>query len=1401
MSAISDEELKNSSDNEGEGQDLVNQEEPFDSSEEEEDDDEEEIQKIREGFIVDDEDEEGEKRRKKKHKRRHLEPKEDEGLLDEDDLDLLMENSGAKTDKSKFKRLKRATNEEEKSASKSLNDFFSDDEDEVNKDTESNQKRNVIDELDDFIEDDEDSELDEEERAQARQRRKEERLKPTELSGIDSEKVDELYDIFGDGEDYAWALEGEDEENEFRDDDSRPQLHDIYEPEELKARMLTDFDKVIRDTDIPERFQEIRRNIKNYDLSESDFEFEKQWITFALTEEKKSTLDAEFDHDAFAEAVGNVLNFVAKQNLEIPFIYSQRRDYLLKTTIIGEGDNATTQVTNLLVEDDLWRILQLDVDFHSLLDKRQQITNIISKLNVDDPILTERFDDARTITDFQDVSEFINFKYSLELKDLGLKKTYKNNNYDKIKNNKLYEIIKSFGITPDEFIENMTAQSSLYTTVDPNSSPITLAQEICDDPSSLYASPNQCLEAVKHYYAESLFTNVKFRKYFRDIFAPYGYFDVELTTQGRLKIDKNSPYADFKYAKLRTIAELQEQPDLFLRMLEAESLNLIELKIKIMEMEKFVSTLYNAIESDGQSDIALEWNALRRETLDISLNKILPLLNINIKEDIKRDCERLLFYKIRASFLKKLDQAPYQPKRESNNHFGAIPRVFAISPGEGHFGMDAIIGAFLNEDGKLVDTYKFDQNPLIPTDRLPEGETAFEIAFANQIKECDPDVIAINGFNSRTHKLYLKIIEIIEQQRLTISGQPLEVIFVNDEVASRYQYSTKATEEFPDKSTLVKYVIALARYVQSPLLEYVTLGNDITSLSIHQYQNLLSEDKLKNAIETVFVDIVNMVGVDINKCVTSNYLAAVLPYVAGLGERKAFGLLRAVQQYPLFSRQALITNQNITIGSTVFLNCASFLRIPQNRNRAITNDEVEAVTLLDDTRIHPEDYNLAEKMAADALDLDEEQIAELKDAPIGETIIDKLIDNGASLLNTLILEDYARQLEENFNSRKRATLQMILEELQEPFGEIRRRFTILKGSEIFETLTGETEETFKVDQIIPVLVKRVDRYTVYVMTSSLIACSGRKPDNEEFNPGQTVQAKIVNIDYNTFAVEISLNKNDISANQEAREDYKIEGKWDFAKEAEDLNSESRKEDEQKQKTKVINHPLFQPFNAIQAQNYLAPKLRGDLVIRPSSKGDDHTAITWKVDNNLYQHLDILEKIDPSTGIKRLQLGKQFYSDYDEIIQLYIIEVVKNVNAMMSHDKFHSGSKASVQEWLENYIKANPKKGGYIFALNHKRPGWFLLLFKTSAESELFTWNIKVVPNGYEMQNHVYPDMLLLCNGFKTIMQNGLNKPKERPSSQNYRNNNGYNQNYNNYNQGYNQGYSQNYSQGYSHGYR
>ena len=56
----------------------------------------------------------------------------------------------------------------------------------------------------------------------------------------------------------------------------------------------------------------------------------------------------------------------------------------------------------------------------------------------------------------------------------------------------------------------------------------------------------------------------------------------------------------------------------------------------------------------------------------------------------------------------------------------------------------------------------------------------------------------------------------------------------------------------------------------------------------------IPKDKLLTALEEVLVDIANKVGVDINRAVTDSYYQHLLPFICGLGPRKAQVLIKKI---------------------------------------------------------------------------------------------------------------------------------------------------------------------------------------------------------------------------------------------------------------------------------------------------------------------------------------------------------------------------------------------------------------------------------------------------------------------------------------------------------------------------
>jgi len=129
----------------------------------------------------------------------------------------------------------------------------------------------------------------------------------------------------------------------------------------------------------------------------------------------------------------------------------------------------------------------------------------------------------------------------------------------------------------------------------------------------------------------------------------------------------------------------------------------------------------------------------------------------------------------------------------------------------------------------------------------------------------------------------------------------------------------------------------------------------------------------------------------------------------------------------------------------IFLNAAGFLRITHEadlkptKNRHADDDGLDP---LDNTHIHPEDYELARKMATDALELDEEDVHGEHPSHIVSLIMED--NDSEQKLNELNLDEFAVNMFEANEDRKRHTLNVIHQELSKPFAEQRAPFPSLQ---------------------------------------------------------------------------------------------------------------------------------------------------------------------------------------------------------------------------------------------------------------------------------------------------------------------------------------------------------------------
>ena len=167
-------------------------------------------------------------------------------------------------------------------------------------------------------------------------------------------------------------------------------------------------------------------------------------------------------------------------------------------------------------------------------------------------------------------------------------------------------------------------------------------------------------------------------------------------------------------------------------------------------------------------------------------------------------------------------------------------------------------------------------------------------------------------------------------------------MIVNEAGASVYSASKLAAEEFPQFDVNLRSAVSIARRLQDPLAELVKI--DPKAIGVGQYQHDVPEKQLDEALGAVVEDCVNAVGVDVNTASPS-----LLKQVAGLNATTAKNIVAYREANgPFTARKQLLKVPKL--GPKAYEQCAGFLRVP------------ESAQVLDNTGVHPESYEAAEKL-------------------------------------------------------------------------------------------------------------------------------------------------------------------------------------------------------------------------------------------------------------------------------------------------------------------------------------------------------------------------------------------------------------------------------------------------------
>lgn len=158
-----------------------------------------------------------------------------------------------------------------------------------------------------------------------------------------------------------------------------------------------------------------------------------------------------------------------------------------------------------------------------------------------------------------------------------------------------------------------------------------------------------------------------------------------------------------------------------------------------------------------------------------------------------------------------------------------------------------------------------------------------------------------------------------------------KIVVVSESGASVYSASAVAKDEFPNQDITERGTISIGRRYVDPLAELVKIPTQ--SIGIGMYQHDVNQKLLTAELAEVVEDTVNLVGINLNTATPY-----VLSHISGLTLKSA---KKVVSHKPYSSRQDL----SKVLSKKAFEQAAGFLRI-------------EGVEKLDNTNIHPEQYDL-----------------------------------------------------------------------------------------------------------------------------------------------------------------------------------------------------------------------------------------------------------------------------------------------------------------------------------------------------------------------------------------------------------------------------------------------------------
>lgn len=436
------------------------------------------------------------------------------------------------------------------------------------------------------------------------------------------------------------------------------------------------------------------------------------------------------------------------------------------------------------------------------------------------------------------------------------------------------------------------------------------------DETAVLAVSDEDLQFARDIIAERIADMANVRGYVRQLFATKSTVKSEVASPKPTEPTKFEQYYDFS----ESISTIPSHRYLAIRRGQKEGVLWVKLELdKELALEGIMDLVSK--EASGVQPRGVCERQITLASEDAYKRLLAPSCEVDVTVDKKMEADRAAV-EVFAENLRHLLLAP--PLGEK--------AVLAIDPGI----RTGCKVAMMDSTGKYLG-----KTVIYPQQNSQEAAKAIAMI----VNKYRPEAVAVgNGTAGRETETFVRqTLKKLHEQHPEIPT-PM-VVSVSESGASVYSASEIARKEFPDLDLTVRGAISIGRRLQDPLAELVKI--DPKAIGVGQYQHDVHQPLLGSKLDEVVVSCVNGVGVELNTA-----SAPLLERVSGVGASLAKAIVEWRNENGKFvSREDLKKVKGL--GAKAFEQCAGFLRIRGAKNP------------LDSSAVHPERYELVNKMAVD----------------------------------------------------------------------------------------------------------------------------------------------------------------------------------------------------------------------------------------------------------------------------------------------------------------------------------------------------------------------------------------------------------------------------------------------------